>query len=337
MNVLIILLLAINSISHSSFAENNPVFDKIYDIYPKDDSNAAFGYNFNQVCRLRLFGDVYYMGLEEAYGILKTPLTRLQHVKKDSEIHNCFNWHGYSYIMFGANNRTHIMRGRTINSFKFPEYDKLLYDHLSSKLYAFQNISGQITEFNLVSLENFWLYENYAQKLIRERHSVSLSDFLIQRVQLNHSISDIMIYNNTVYYITASKQINKMNINDKLEEFVMSTNRSKFDFIPFAQFSRIYQNSPESLIKLSSNPEILVPLPSSNIKHDGTSLPLIFALYFLDASFIILTLLLLRYLYNKSLVDLAISKFTKKSRPKNKFEESVELMPNPYRPVIVKH
>lgn len=303
-------------------------FDNDYYAYPKDDSLASFGYDNSRVCTIRKIGSSYYSGLSDAYTVFKTPYTKLQNIIS-SEIYNCFNYKAYSYIFSLINNTTTIMRGHLSKNFKFQNYNKLIFDHLYSKLYSIDG--NKISEINMTMLENFWLIDNYPQKLLQTMRNISLNHMFVERNYLTGKIDDVTIFNDTAYFIRSGK-IYKQNIKSKHEEFISDWDKNFFDVIPFLQITKYYQDNPK--IKFGSiSPTIIVSLPSSSIKSkEELSMPLQIMLYFLDAMFVILTVWVLKHLFKSSKEK--YEKFKTTNRNSN-IEENISLASLPYRDIIV--
>jgi hypothetical protein len=316
-------------------------FDNQYDVYAKNDEGLSFGYNANQVCLIRKLGDDYYVGIEDAYSIFKTPIMRLRYLESNSTVKTCFNYNGYSYIISEYKNITVIMRGRSMQTFKFPLFDKYLFDHLAMKLYCYNSRIGELWEVSLPDIEAFWTIDNYAQKLVKSRHSISLRDFFALRKRIV-SVLDIMVFNNTVYF-TRQYQNNsiiayKSHLKSHTEQSIGPTDYPKFQFIPYLQISKYYQNYTNSKIKWALNPSlptIVLSLPSSTIITEQTPVSMLVGLYFLDALFVILTVWGLKYLY----------KFTRQRFKENKkdneisyqeiIDKDISQVSLPYKQIVV--
>jgi hypothetical protein len=297
MYLLIILYFYINSVScYTEFFDD-------YHTFPKDDSLGSYGYDISRVCNIRQIDDIYYAGLTDTYTIFKAAYTKLFNFDTESQVQNCFNYKSFSYIITRKNNRTSIMRGRLTKSFKFQNYDKLIFDHLASKLYAQQEYN--IFEIDMAMLENFWIIDNYPQRLVQERKNISLDSLFKFRNLLFGKIEDLMIFNNTLYFIRPEprgRAIYKTKVGEIQEEYVSEYEKPYFDFIPFIQISKYYETNSKIKLNLGSlSPTIVISLPSSSIKSkEELPMPLIIALYFLDAIFVIITIWGMKYIFKLS-------------------------------------
>jgi hypothetical protein len=287
LSIILLFLTCINlALSYTEFFNN-------YHTFPKDDSLGSYGYDISRVCSIRQIDGTNYAGLSDAFTVIKAPYTKLLDYDRDSQIQNCFNFKSFSYIITRKNNITSIMRGRLTKSYKLRNYDKIIFDHLTSRLYAQQD--GAIFEINMTMIENFWLIENYPQKLVQEHHSISLDSLFHFKNRLSGEIEDLIVFNDTLYFIRAEltgRAIYKTLIGEIIEEYVSEYDKPYFDFIPFIQISKFYETNSKIKLNLGSlSPTILISLPSSSIKSkEEFSTPLIILLYFLDAIFVIIIL-----------------------------------------------
>jgi hypothetical protein len=311
------------------------IFDEKYYAFPKDDSLMSYGYDINHVCSvINLKGDTY-VGLNDAYTVFKAPYTKLQNIKNNDEIQNCFNYKAFSYIITKNGNTTTIMRGRLSRTFRLRRYDRMIFDHLFSKLYAIDGT--KIYEINMKMLENFWL----PQKLVKGYKNNTLDDLFSFRNNISgDNILDAIVFNNTIYFIRNEQnnvlKIHKQNIGEIKEEYVSKTNNKDFDLIPFLQISEYIENNPSVKFSLGNfSPTITIPLPSSNIKQD-LSLPWTMMLYFMDVLFIIAAILVIRYVlkitkdkYDKSKKGRDVKEIDKSN------DEDIFLASLPYRNIVV--
>lgn len=286
------LIFLISLILHA--AAYGPAFDYNYETFIKNNSIAEFGYDMSHVCTIIKISDAWYAGIADAYTIFRAPYTKIQTINPLSNIQQCFNYRTHSYIISLIGNSTSIMRGRLTNNFRFPKYDRIIYDHISAKLYSINE--NNISEVNLSMVENFWTINNYAQKMVKEHRSISLKDLFILRDRVEVNFSDLIILNNTIYYIKKEVDnfgIYKKNINESVQVFVSKINVPLFNFIPFIQISN--HGNPKINTAAST---IVLTLPSHNIKNkENLSIEIAVLWYFLDIFFVILTLWVMKYLY----------------------------------------
>jgi hypothetical protein len=301
---------------------------------------GSYGYDISRVCSIRQIDGTNYAGLSDAFTVFKAPYTKLLDYDRDSQIQNCFNFKAFSYIITRKNNITSIMRGRLTKSYKLRNYDKIIFDHLTSRLYAQQD--GAIFEINMTMIENFWLIENYPQKLVQEHHSISLDSLFHFKDRLSGEIEDLIVFNDTLYFIRAEltgRAIYKTLIGEIIEEYVSEYDKPYFDFIPFIQISKFYETNSKIKLNLGSlSPTILISLPSSSIKSkEEFSTPLIILLYFLDAIFVIITLWGLKYIfkYSKEAYKELKTKVEEEAVKEESTDNNTYLTSLPYRDIVI--
>ena len=327
-------------------------FDGMYDTYPVTDTPYTYGYNINMVCKIINSRGTYYAGLEDVYTFQKVPMTYIEGINANfSEILTCFNYHGYSYIIYyikDGQNFTSIMRGRTTQTFKFPyNIEKILYDHLNSKLYAFVE-GNELYLVNMSMIESFWTEKNYAQKLVEKNHDVSFKNFFILKDILSwYFIKDIFVFNDTIYFIEQEYfennrllKLMKKNINETAVYLRDLGSLDKFEFIPFSQISKYYSGN-NNHVKISLNslaPSIMISLPSKTLKNnvENMSAAWLLFLYLMDAIFVIIFVYTFKYIY--SLSRKKIDRI--KHNSKNGIDKELQFIDadkefSPYQPVII--
>ena len=291
-------------------------FDGMYDTYPVTETPYTYGYNVNMVCKIINSRGTYYAGLEDVYTFQKIPMTYIDGINANfSKILTCFNYHGYSYIIYhikDGQNFTSIMRGRTTQTFKFPyNIEKFLYDHLNSKLYAFVE-GNELYLVNMSMIESFWTEPNYAQKLVEKYRDVSFKKFFTLTDKIPwYFIKDIFVFNDTIYFIEQEYfednrllKLMKKKINETVIYLKDLGSLDKFTFIPFAQISKYYSGNSNH-VKLSLNslaPSIMISMPSSTLKNNFGNMSTVWVifLYLMDAIFVIILVYLFRYIFSLS-------------------------------------
>ena len=328
-------------------------FDGIYDTYPVTDTPYTYGYNINMVCKIINSRGTYYAGLEDVYTFQKVPMTYIEGINANfSKILSCFNYHGYSYIIYQINdgqNFTSIMRGRTSQRFKFPyNIEKFLYDHLNSKLYVFVE-GNELYLVNIDVIESFWTEPNYTQKLLEKYRNLSFKNFFKLSDNLSwYLIKDIFVFNETIYFIAEEYfedkrllKLMKKDINGTVIYLRDLGSLDKFTFIPFTQISKYYSGNSNH-VKLSLNslaPSILISLPSSTLKNNVENIPTVWLifLYLMDAIFVIILVYIFKYIYN-----LSKGKIDRIKQNSKNYEEEKELQFidtdkefSPYQTVVI--
>ena len=292
---------------------SKPYFDGIYEAYQKDDSDYLFGYSINLVCKIRNLTGTYYAGVEDAYSFQKSSLSKMDVMHDAYKIMACFNYKGYSYIIFKLHDsRDVIVRGRVAITFKFPYNIKsFLFDHLKASLYAFSN-ENDLHLVNMTMLESFWDVPNYPQHLAEEHKNTSLQNIFTMVDNLRwFSVKDIIVFNQTLYYIEEGDwngqiimRLMKMIVGGDEIVYVDDYEKENFTVIPFVQLNKYHSHNSHVKISLNSlSPTIMVSLPSSSIKSQIENIPMfwVIILYLLDAIFVIIILYVFKYLYGISL------------------------------------
>lgn len=323
-----------------SYAQaSKPYFDEVYEAYQKDDSDYIYGYSVNLVCKIRNLTGTYYAGVEDAYSFQKSTLSKMDIIKDACNIMACFNYHGYSYIIYKLyDGRDVILRGRVGITFKFPVNVKnFLFDHLNSSLYAFTD-SSDLYSVNMTMLEAFWTVPNYPQRLAEEHKNISLQSMFTTLADLRwFSVTDVMVFNRTLYYIEEVNwngqmitRLMKMTIDDDEISYIEDYGRKHFNVVPFVQMFKYYSHNSHVKISLNSlSPTIMVSLPSSSIKSQIPNMSTfwVIILYFLDAIFVLIILYAFKYLYGISLKRINAFRNDKKKKP---IDQS-----SPYQSVIL--
>ena len=327
-------------------------FDGMYDTYPITDTPYTYGYNINMVCKIINSRGTYYAGLEDAYTFQKVPMTYIDGINANfSKILSCFNYHGYSYIIYQINdgqNITSIIRGRTTQRFKFPyNIEKFLYDHFNSKLYALVE-GNELFLINMGEIESFWTESNYAQKLLEKYRDASFKNFFTLTDNLSwYFIKDIFVFNDTIYFIEQEYfedkrilNLMKKSINGTIVHVRDLGSVEKFTFIPFSQISKYYSGN-NNHVKLSLNslaPSIMISLPSTSLKSNIENMSPVWLLflYLMDAIFVIILVYIFKYIY--SLSRKKIDRI--KHNSKNEIDTELQFIDadkefSPYQPVII--
>ena len=327
-------------------------FDGMYDTYPITDTPYTYGYNINMVCKIINSRGTYYAGLEDAYTFQKVPMTYIDGINANfSKILSCFNYHGYSYIIYQINdgqNITSIIRGRTTQRFKFPyNIEKFLYDHFNSKLYALVE-GNELFLINMGEIESFWTESNYAQKLLEKYRDASFKNFFTLTDNLSwYFIKDIFVFNDTIYFIEQEYfedkrilNLMKKSINGTIVHVRDLGSVEKFTFIPFSQISKYYSGN-NNHVKLSLNslaPSIMISLPSTSLKNNIENMSPVWLLflYLMDAIFVIILVYIFKYIY--SLSRKKIDRI--KHNSKNEIDKELQFIDadkefSPYQPVII--
>jgi hypothetical protein len=244
------------------------------------------------------------VALNDAYTVFNTPYTKMYSVNPQSEILTCLEYKGHSFIITKLNGTISVMRGKFTKYFNY-DLKKLIFDHYTNKLYSFKN--HKLYEINMTLIDNFWF--DFSNKNIS----------YIYRSYLLGEIKDIMVFNNTQYFIrewpVGKFKIIKRYIGEIKEEILTLTKYQAFDFIPFIQISNFYEGNPKFKLSLGSAPTIAISLPSSNIKNkEQLSIPLIILLYILDVIFVLLTVWAFKYIFKFSKTKLEALKNMRNSQ-----------------------
>lgn len=345
---------AISSITYS------PFFDSVYYAFPKDNSEKTFGYDQGSVCKIRKYANQQYAKLEGAFDLFQqTALTRLDALDIDNrdgsnEVTACLNYKGNSYLFYirGGNgndidqNKTaQIMRGNLLRTFTFPiRMDRLSYDHYRSRLYVFAD--NALYRMNMTLLDSFWTDPLFSQQqLIRKERNVTMWKFFllppIRRFgggdgDVGHQITDLIVFNDTLYYFTTAGSLWKEYIGSPTttRAIMIATDsdnkNNKFNIIPFVfifsqQFespsddgimATLTSNSP-SHIRISGLPNagnaLFFPLPSASViqgrsggggtdrlSERNNGIQWIILLYVLDAIFVFLLVCIFRTISHHS-------------------------------------
>lgn len=243
------------------------IFDNTYEVFNVSQNQNIYGYNINHLCRLKKVGNYYYATVESPYTFQKSSPSLIPSMSNTSQVLNCFQYRGYSYIFYKRNNYLGITRDQHERTFKILlNYTKFTYDHLYGKLYFLAD-EQNIYEFNLNILEKFWTIKNYPQWLIKNKRNASLEILFRKILEFPFKISKYLIYNETLFYKKVDEEnimkiritggeVWKIKENVQLDEIVL--------FLNFTCLEDFVTKKPKFLIEtaLISNPSFVFAIPS---------------------------------------------------------------------------
>ena len=277
MTAIFVILLILCSVIHS-YSNHYPVYDRIYDVYPKKEQ-SSYGYDTSRVCEIKIYNNRIYASLANAYDFVSTPDNEIRSIgliRAIDDILACFYFKGYSYLISKNINITTFIRGNIMRTFIF-DYDKYIFDHALAILYAYKNQTGELFLVNLDELEKQWF------------ESAKTEEFFHKLFTLHPDTKDVMIFNGSLYTIerrsSCKNIVVKMNLTSHTRSIVDDTRLYKFDFIPFYQQHRLYNTilNNTSLIgpDVNFNPRGLLPI------------------HVLDTAIAMIVFILFRILYNR--------------------------------------
>jgi hypothetical protein len=261
-----------------------------------------FPYCSNLICDVVEHNGNYYASVADAYTFIRSQAVNVWPSESRLPV-TCFAYKGRSYLFFKNNktNKTEMLRNREDRAYKFPPYDRIIYDNFKRKLYLFGN--NRILNLDLTKLESLWISEAEIGSLLGE---FSLT--------LEGRVLDLLIHNDELEYITKddglaldfisqplvrspySKNIlNKQKIGEKRIISMTSTNMSTFDYI---LVDLMGEEEEEEEIKLSSLP-LTLSYPRRPIYNENGVNIWLMILYLIDVAFFLFLIYLIRNFYPK--------------------------------------
>jgi len=264
-----------------SFFNSNalpPLSYEGYDLYIKSDNIESFPYSLNQVCNIRQIGGSTYAYIEDAYSFQRTATVKLNLFNTKQSIARplaCFNFNGYSYILYKFNNTsdsvrgvsdektvTHIMRGRIERSFKWLfDYRLFSYDHLFSKLY-FLTKDNLLYQVELTSLEKLWIFN-------KQNFTINNLYFKVSNLS-NYNIDNLIVFNNTIYAFN-NNGIWRGKIKEALQHYKINASFKFIFFLPYQRLSLMINNlmdAPTALSSISPTISLSIP-PPPKVDNNG--------------------------------------------------------------------
>jgi hypothetical protein len=197
---------------------------------------------------------------------------------------------------------TEILRSREDRAYKFPPYERIIFDNFNQKLYFYAN--NRIRNLDLIKLESLWISEVEIGILFGE---FSLT--------LEGRVLDLLIHDDELEYITKdeglaldfisqplvrspfSKNIlNKQKIGENRIISMTSTNMSNFNYILIDLIGD--EEVEEEETKLSSLP-LTLSYPRRPIYNENGLNMWLMILYLIDVAFFLFLIYLLRNFYPK--------------------------------------
>jgi hypothetical protein len=198
---------------------------------------------------------------------------------------------------------TEMLRNREDHAYKFPPYERIIFDNFNRKLYFYAN--NRIRNLDLNKLESLWISEAAEIDTI-------FGDFSLA---LEGRVLDLLIHDDKIDYITKdeglaldfisqplirtpySKNIlNKQKIGENRIISMTSTNMSTFDYIPVDL--NWEESELEEEIKLSSLP-LTLSYPRRPIYNENGVNIWLMILYLIDVAIFLFLIYFLRNFYPK--------------------------------------
>jgi len=281
-----------------------------FENYPKN-GHHVFPYNSQSACIVKTFGRGIYARLASPYSFERTALTlAVDNITNlnSVQILNCFEYQGYGFIIWKPYNDDyiHFIRGHHSLNFKFTKIIKnIYYDHFTNLIYFHAADTDEYFYlFNMYEFQNFWKHENYSHYLTSTYRNLSLSSyyhpFKKNDYLLSQSFSDLMIVNNSIYYIHNLNVYVRTFFSDYTQA-LNTTQSPLFEFIPFPKIhlhgsSTSTKRSLADLLTPTGGVTECIPFPPPpDIHNNGT---LSYFVYVLTFALFAVIIFLLRMMFN---------------------------------------
>ncbi|KAL3125857.1 hypothetical protein niasHT_000712 [Heterodera trifolii] len=237
----LVLLICVPLLLHSELinvdltVDNQNYFDSgKYRTFSKDATAAQhFGYSWNTACRIEKCerDNEWAISLQNVYTLhnYQSVFFKMKSLVKMSPL-ACFEYNGHSFNFFEdrESGETAIFRGHQQKIVKrLSKHGRVVFDHLSGRLFLIDNHQRRISEIELEYLEHWWLRKNQSFA-----HTILKSNFV---AFLPPDKSDFILVDNHVFVIR-DQRIYKFHISDYAKgnralTFVTNSSDVHFNYI----------------------------------------------------------------------------------------------------------